>query len=147
VYKLGTSEEGQVSQGLKMDDDHFLRMFPVWQANRGNTSIILSSGIGLAAANQLLKDPEMKSIAQSQLEWVVGKNPFGQSLMFGEGYDFSPQYAVFTGDVVGGLPVGIQTRADYAVPYWPAAVLHNYKEIWIHPSNRWLELLYYLDLL
>jgi hypothetical protein len=61
--------------------------------------------------------------------------------------DFSPQYALFTGDVVGGLAVGIQTRADYDVPYGPAAVLHNYKEIWAHSSIRWLELLYYLDLL
>jgi hypothetical protein len=146
VYKLGTAEDAQVLQGVKMDEDHYLRMFPVWQASRGNNPNILSFGIGLAAANQLLKDPEMQSIAQSQLEWVVGKNPFSQSLMYGEGYNFSPQYAAFTGDVVGGLPVGIQTKLDLDIPYWPAAVLHNYKEIWVHTSNRWLELLDYLNL-
>jgi len=125
IYKTGTPDDPQVRKGLKMDNDHYLRMFPVWQANRGNTSVILSSGISLAASNQLLKDPELAVIAQSQMEWIVGKNPFCQSLMYGEGYDFTPQYAVFTGDVVGGVPVGIQTRADNEVPYWPPAVLHN----------------------
>jgi hypothetical protein len=146
VYATGTAEDIQVRQGMKMDDNHYLRMFPVWQAYRGNSSIMLSSGIGLAAANQLLKDPDMKSISQSQLEWQVGKNPFSQSLMYGEGYNFSPQYAVFSGDVVGGLPVGIQTYAERDVPYWKAPVLHNYKEIWGQPAFRFLELIDYLNL-
>lgn len=144
VYKLGTSEDSQVRLGVKMDDNHYLRLFPVWQAFRGNTSIMLSSGISLASANQLLKDPEMKSISQSQLEWVVGKNPFNESLMFGEGYNFTPQYAVFTGDVVGGLPVGILTNSERDVPYWKTSVLHNYKEIWGQPAFHFLELLDYL---
>lgn len=145
IYKSGTADDAQVLQGIKMDEDHYLRMFPVWQAYRGNNSIILSSGIGLAAANQLIKDPELKNISQSQLEWVIGKNPFNQSLMYGEGYDFTPQYAAYTGDIVGGIPVGIQSRADNDVPYWPAAVLHNYKEIWGQPAFRFLELLDYID--
>jgi hypothetical protein len=144
VYRTGTNEDIQVRQGVKMDDTHYLRMFPVWQAFRGNSSIILSSGITLAAANQLLKDPEMKNIAQSQLEFLVGKNPFSASLMYGEGYNFSPQYAVFTGDVTGGLPVGILTYAERDVPYWKTSVLHNYKEIWGQPGFHFLELLDYL---
>jgi len=146
VYKLGTAEDAQVLNGVKMDDTHYLRMFPVWTEHRGNNANVLSFGIGLAAANQLVKDPEMNNIAQAQLEWVVGKNPFNQSLMFGEGYNFATQYAAFPGDVTGGLPVGIQTKLDSDLPYWPAAVFHNYKEIWIHPSSRWLVLLDYLDL-
>jgi len=145
VYKLnGTADDAQILLGLKMDEDHYLRMFPVWQAFRGNSSVILSSGIGLASANQLLKDPEIHNISNAQLEWMQGKNPFSQSLMYGEGYDFTPQYAVFTGDVVGGLPVGILTRDDLDVPYWKASVLHNYKEIWGQPAFRILELLDYL---
>ena len=146
VYKLGTTDDAQVLQGIKMDDQHYLRMFPVWQDKRGNNPNILSFGIGLAAANQLLKDPEIQSIAQSQLEWVAGKNPFCQSLMYGEGYDFSPQYAAFSDDITGGLPVGIQTKLDSDIPFWPACVLHNFKEIWVHCSNRWLGLFDYLDL-
>lgn len=147
VYKLGTREDTQILNGMKMDDQHYLRMFPVWTEHRGNNANILSFGIGLAAANQLLKDPEMNNIAQAQLEWIVGKNPFSQSLMYGEGYNFSPQYAAFPGDVTGGLPVGIQTKLDSDLPFWPACVLHNYKEIWIHPSYRLLELMDYLDLI
>ncbi|MBC7808611.1 MAG: glycoside hydrolase family 9 protein [Akkermansiaceae bacterium] len=153
VYKLGTVSDdvtssvadSQIKQGIKMDEDHYLRMFPVWGPYRGNTPNVLSWGIGLASANQILRDPELKSIAQSQLEWVVGKNPFSQSQMYGEGYNFSPQYAVMTGDMVGGLTVGILTNGDRDVPYMQAPVFCNYKEVWGHCSIRWLQLLDCLD--
>jgi len=146
IYKLnGTADDAQILQGLKLDDTYYLRMFPVWQAFRGNSSVILSQGIGLASANQLLNDPEMHKIALAQAEWMQGKNPFSQSLMYGEGYDFTPQYAVFTGDITGGLPVGILTRDDLDIPYWKAPVLHNYKELWGQPAFRMLELLSYLN--
>ena len=144
IYKIDKNrEEGnlQILEGMKMDDAHYLRMFPVWDMFRGNNPIILSSGIGLAYANRILNDPELKHIAQSQLEWVLGKNPFNQSLMFGEGYDFAPQYAVMTDDITGGIPVGIQTKGDSDIPYWQASIFCNYKEVWIHCSNRYLQLL------
>lgn len=143
IYKMNATEDTlQIKEGLKLDNDHYLRMFPVWHEFRGNSSIILSQGIGLASSNKLLKDPEMRSIALAQLEWMVGKNPFSQSLMYGEGYNFSPQYAVFTGDITGGLPVGILTREHLDVPYWKMAVLHNYKELWGQPAFRMMELMY-----
>lgn len=145
VYRLtGAETDAQVLNGIKMDDENYLRMFPVWTEFRGNSSVILSPGIGLAAANQVIKDPELHKISLSQLEWMLGKNPFSQSLMFGEGYRFSPQYAVFTGDVTGGLPVGILTREDLDIPYWKTSVLHNYKEIWGQPAFRIMELISYL---
>jgi len=149
VYKLGQSNgegieenesDSQIKNGLKMDNDFYLRMFPIWGAYRGNNPNVLSWGIGLAKANQILKDKEIGSIAQSQLEWVVGKNPFGQSQMYGEGYNFSPQYAVMTGDLVGAIPVGILTNCDRDVPYCQASIFCNYKEVWIHCTNRFLEL-------
>lgn len=142
IYKLkGTEDDKQIMNGLKLDDEHYLRMFPVWHAFRGNSSIMLSPATGIASANFLLNDPELHKIALAQLEWMVGKNPFNQSLMYGEGYNFSPQYAVFTGDIVGGLPVGILTRDDLDIPYWKAAVLHNYKELWGQPAFRMMELM------
>jgi hypothetical protein len=145
IYKLnGTADDAQILQGVKLDDNHYLRMFPVWQAFRGNSSVILSQGIGLASANQLINDPEMHAVSLAQLEWMLGRNPFSQSLMYGEGYNFSPQYAAFTGDITGGLPVGILTRDDLDVPYWKASVLHNYKELWGQPAFRILELIDYL---
>ena len=61
--------------------------------------------------------------------------------MYGEGYDYSPQYSAMSGDIAGGLPVGIETRAERDIPYLHPSVLFNYKEIWVHPSARWLGLL------
>lgn len=145
IYKMnGTEDTLQIKEGLRLDNHHYLRMFPVWHEFRGNSSVILSQGIGLAAANQLLDDPQMRAVALAQAEWMVGKNPFSQSLMYGEGYNFSPQYAVFTGDITGGFPVGILTREHLDVPYWKMAVLHNYKELWGQPAFRMMELLYAL---
>ncbi|MPN46641.1 hypothetical protein SDC9_194232 [bioreactor metagenome] len=142
IYKLkGTEDDKQIMNGIKLDDEHYLRMFPVWHAFRGNSSVILSPATGIASANYLLNDPELHKIALAQLEWMVGKNPFNQSLMYGEGYNFTPQYAVFTGDIVGGLPVGILTRDNLDVPYWKTAVLHNYKELWGQPAFRMMELM------
>lgn len=142
IYKLkGNDDDKQIVNGYKLDDQHYLRMFPVWQAFRGNSSIMLSPASGIASANRILNDPELHKIALAQLEWMVGKNPFNQSLMYGEGYSFSPQYAVFTGDIVGGLPVGILTRDNLDIPYWKAAVLHNYKELWGQPAFRMMELI------
>lgn len=146
IYKLnGTEDDRQIINGIRLDDNHYLRMFPVWQAFRGNSSVILSQANGIASANRLLKDPGLREIALAQMEWMQGKNPFSQSLMYGEGYNFSPQYAVFTDDIVGGLPVGILTRDDLDIPYWKMPVLHNYKELWGQPAFRMMELMYYLN--
>jgi hypothetical protein len=61
--------------------------------------------------------------------------------MFGEGHDYAPQYTAMSGDITGSLPVGIQTRKNLDVPYWPAANCYNYKEVWVHPSSRWLAIM------
>jgi hypothetical protein len=129
----------QLQQGIRMDEDHYLRMFPVWGPYRGNNPNVLSWGTGLATANQILNNPELRHIAQFQLKWVLGKNPLGQSQMYGEGHDFSSQYAVITGDIVGGIPVGILTNGDRDVPYCQATIFCNYKEVWGHCSNRFFE--------
>jgi hypothetical protein len=43
--------------------------------------------------------------------------------------------------MVGGLPVGIQTRGVEDVPYWPVQSTWTYKEIWGHPATNWIWLL------
>ena len=78
--------------------------------------------------------------------WVTGRNPFGQSTVFGVGHDYPPQYAAMYGDQVGATAVGIQTRHERDVPYWPAENCHNWKETWVHPAVRWLEIMRFLDL-
>jgi hypothetical protein len=37
--------------------------------------------------------------------------------------------------------VGIQTYGSNDAPYWPADNCYNFKEVWVHPSARWLWLM------
>ncbi|MCX7711239.1 MAG: hypothetical protein N2484_15480 [Clostridia bacterium] len=118
-----------------------MRLFPVWTVFRGNNSMLLSDAKALSSSAGLRRDPKLIELSQSQLEWVVGKNPFSQSLMYGEGYDYAPQYTAMSGDIAGSLPVGIQTSVNKDVPYWPFNNCYNYKEVWVQPSARWLWLM------
>jgi hypothetical protein len=113
----------------------------VWFELRGNSGTVLSQTKALSTAARLRHDPHLDTLVQQQLQWHVGRNPFAQSLMFGEGHDYAPQYTAMSGDMVGSLPVGIQTRKPFDLPYWPAANCYNYKEVWVHPSSRWLAIL------
>jgi hypothetical protein len=61
--------------------------------------------------------------------------------MYGEGYDWTQQNSVLTGDIVGSLPVGIKTRGNADVPYWPSQNCYVYKENWVHPAARWIWLM------
>jgi hypothetical protein len=142
VYRLDESEDPrfqeQVLLGIRMDANHYLRRFPVWFDFRGNSGTILSQAKALSTAFRLRGDLELRELVWRQLEWHVGRNPFAQSLMYGEGHDYAPQYTAMSGDIVGSLPVGVQTRANLDLPYWPASNCYNWKEVWVHPSSRWL---------
>jgi hypothetical protein len=61
--------------------------------------------------------------------------------MIGEGYDWAQQYSVSSGDFVGALPVGMQSRGTTDLPYWPSQNMYVYKEVWVHPVSRWLWLM------
>ena len=128
----------QVEAGMPMGDGWFLRAFPVWFARRGNYGVLLSQAKALSAASRLRGDSAGLDLAQRQAQWVVGRNPFTQSTMYGEGYDWAQQYSVSSGDFVGSLPVGMQSRGVTDLPYWPAQNMYVYKEVWIHPVSRWL---------
>ena len=131
----------QIKSGFKVAEGVYLKRFPVWSTFRGNNGVLLSQTKALSAVARLLNDRELAELTQRQLEWVVGRNPFCQSLMYGEGYDYQPQYTAMSGDMVGSLPVGIQTRADGDAPYWSTMNCYNHKEVWVHPSARWLAIL------
>jgi len=131
----------QVLNGIPLGAGHYLRLFPVWMDYRGHFGTILPQGKALASAGNLRGDLESVQIAQKQLEWVIGRNSFSQSNMWGEGYDFPPLYTVLSGDMVGGLPVGIQTRGAADVPYWPVQNSWTYKEIWSFPAVSWISLI------
>ena len=131
----------QVLAGLPMGGEWYLRAFPVWFARRGNYGVLLSQAKALSTAARLLNDSSALDLAQRQAQWVVGRNPFVQSTMYGEGYDWAQQYSVSAGDFVGGLPVGMQSRGTTDLPYWPSQNMYVYKEVWTHSVSRWLWLM------
>ena len=131
----------QVLEGMPMGNGYYLKSFPVWFGRRGNYGVLLSQAKALSAAARLRADREAMDLTLRQLEWVVGRNPFCQSTMWGEGYDFAQQYSVSSGDMVGSLPVGMMTRGNRDLPYWPPQNSYVYKEVWVHPSARWLWLM------
>ncbi len=135
------TEREQVKGGIMLNDRYYLKRFPLWGEFRGNSGTILSQAKGLAKIASHFKDKELLNIAYQQLSWHLGLNPFNQSLMYGEGYRYAGQYSVMSGNIVGGLPVGVQTHFNRDEPYWSAENCYNWKEIWVHPSTRWLMLM------
>jgi Glycosyl hydrolase family 9/Cellulase N-terminal ig-like domain len=131
----------QVLNGIPLGKGYYLRIFPVWMDYRGHFGTILSQAQALNNAARLRGDPESSRLALHQLEWIVGRNPFSQSTMYGEGYDFPPLYTPSSGDITGALPVGIQTRAESDTPYWPVQSTWTYKEVWVHPVSQWIGLM------
>jgi hypothetical protein len=133
--------EGQDSVAVRLSDRYYLRRFPPWWMNRGNSNTTLAQARGLAAIANHFGDRELLHLAECQLQWNLGLNPFSQSLMYGEGYRYPPFFNVFGGNVAGALPVGIETKGAEDTPYWPADCCYTYKEVWVNPSDHWLRLM------
>jgi hypothetical protein len=131
----------QVHRGIRLGDDSYLRRFPVWFDFRGNSSVLLSQAKALSAAAKLRRDLDAEDLAQRQAQWFVGRNPFSSSLMYGEGYDWTPLYSVRSGQMVGALPVGIETKGYNDDPYWPTQICWTYKEVWTAPVGQWIWLM------
>ena len=87
-----------------------------------------------------MKDKELKDIAEQQLFWVVGRNPFGQSMIYGEGSNYPQLYTALPGETVGEIPVGMQSYFNEDAPYWPQFNTATYKEVWGSSAARWLML-------
>jgi len=130
----------QITSGFPLGSNYFIRVYAVQPETtfRGNYGTVLSQTKAVAAAARLRKQPRLTDLCQRQLYWIVGLNPFVQSTMYGEGYDFAPQYTARSGDIVGSLPVGMKSYGNHDLPYWPATNIWNYKEVWVHPVSRWL---------
>jgi len=131
----------QLENGVKLDDEHYLRIFPVWFSFRGNAAVQLSTGKSAALCGKFLNDRELVNIAEQQLFWIVGKNPFGQSIIWGEGSNYPQLYTALPGETVGGIPVGMQSKFNEDTPYWPQFNTATYKEVWGAPAARWLSLI------
>ena len=129
----------QYLAGTQLNENYAMRIFPVWSGDlfHGGTCCHLSTTWALAEASQLRHDAAGLTLAQEQLEWTLGRNPFGQSLMYGVGYNFATQFAYCSRDMVGGLPVGMDSFHDDA-PYWHGSNYATSKETWIGTVNRFM---------
>ncbi|MBP1539775.1 MAG: glycoside hydrolase family 9 protein [Prevotella sp.] len=129
----------QYEDGTQLNANYALRTFPVWDnySFHGGNNCLLATSWALAEAATLVGDKAGLDLAKQQLEWIVGRNPFGQSMMYGVGYDFSPMFVYCTHNIVGAIPVGVDSyKADE--PFWHGANYATYKEIWIEPVSRFL---------
>jgi hypothetical protein len=131
----------QLENGIKLDDEHYLKAFPVWFSFRGNAAVHLATGKNAALCAKFLDDKELRHIAEEQLFWIVGKNPFGQSLIWGEGSNYAQQYTALPGETVGEIPVGLQSRFNEDTPYWPQFNTATYKEVWGSSAGKWFTLI------
>lgn len=129
----------QFTDGTALNNEYTLRTFPIWDGDlfHGGTSCHLSASWALAEASRLRHDEIGMQLVGKQLEWTFGHNPFNQTLMYGVGYNFTPQFAYCTKNVVGSLAVGMDCmRGDR--PYWNGSAYATCKEMWIAPVNRFM---------
>ena len=147
IYDINESQSTsflkQISNGLPLNKTHFIRRFPIWGSftYRGNNAVLLSQAKALSTAAVLRRDSSLFDLTKNGMEWIVGKNPFAQSIMTGEGYDNQLLYTPTSGNIVGALSVGIQTYFNRDVPYWASENQSCFKEVWVHPSIHWLSLM------
>ncbi|MEA5129999.1 MAG: glycoside hydrolase family 9 protein [Proteiniphilum sp.] len=131
----------QVRNGIQLDKEHYIRRFPVWfSIFNGNTAVHLSMGKAAAICGKFLKDETLLNIGREQMYWTVGKNPFGQSLIYGEGYNYPQMDSFSSGEIVGEIPVGIRSLDNEDIPYWPQTNNACYKEIWVTSAGKWISL-------
>ncbi len=125
----------QFNDGTPLAEGYRLRVFPIWTDNlfHGNTAVHMAGTASMASAALLRNRRATQDLVRLQLQWVLGGNPFSQSLMYGEGYDFQPLFAYCSCDLTGALPVGMDSRNDS--PYWPAENRATYKEMWVVPGK------------
>jgi len=131
----------QLAASCQVAEHFYVRRFPVWFSFRGNNAILLSMAKSASVIGRCLDDQDLMDTAEGQLQWMVGMNPFGQSLVYGEGHHYASLYSVLTGEMTGAMPVGIQTFENEDEPYWPQLNNATYKEVWVGLAGKWMEIL------
>jgi hypothetical protein len=94
----------------------------------GNTGILAGNGLVFCSAARILGVPEYRALAQRQLDWILGANPFGVSFMRGVGHVDPPEYWVdqtfrprtptIPGSVVLGVASDAEDRPDLLAGTW-----------------------------
>ena len=128
----------QVKTGIDLGAGWYLRLMPISITRRGFHATLLSKTKGVSTLAKILNDNDLRAVSLAQIEWVLGKNPFASSTMYGEGNNYHPLYVAFSRQIVGSLPVGIKTKDTKDIPYWPTINNAVYKEIWGHTTAKFL---------
>lgn len=132
--------KAQLRQGISVAEGYTVKRFPVWFSFRGNNAIALSMGESAAILGKALDNSELSAIGFQQMQWMIGFNPFAQSMMYGEGHNYPQQYTVSSGEMMGEMPVGVQTFENEDTPYWPQFNNATYKEVWVGVAGKWFSL-------
>lgn len=130
----------QLASGRQLGNGYVLKNFPVWFSFRGNSAVLLSMGKAASCLGRYFKDPALLQLGREQMYWMWGKNPFGQSLIYGAGDRWCRQYGVWCGESVGEMPVGVETCENEDVPFWPQNNNATFREVWVGSVGRWLQL-------
>lgn len=128
----------QLAAGTPVGEGHVVRNFPIWFSFRGNTAVLLAMGKSASLLGRALGDEALLQLGREQLYWMWGKNPFGQSLIYGSGTRYCSQYTALCGELAGEMPVGVETLGNEDIPYWPQTNNATYKEVWTSSVSRWL---------
>ncbi len=93
----------------------------------GINANVASVGVGLIKAAGVLKDNKYKALAQKQLDWITGVNPFNSSTIEGIGYNhprhfpgstFYPLTPVIPGAVLNGLGGNKEDQTEIGNGNW-----------------------------
>ncbi len=131
----------EVKNGIPLGGKFYLRRFPVAYQFRGFHAVLMGKAKAALLLADALNDTVLRNTGLRQLEYIVGYNPFAMSTIYGDGYDYPTLYGGYAGDVVGAVPVGIETFENEDAPYMPMQVNATYKEIWTHSTASVLWLL------
>ena len=129
----------QYEAGTQINENYAIRTFPIWKNHvfHGATNVQLSLAWALALAARLLEDQEAMNLVQEQLEWTLGRNPFGSSLMYGVGYNYAPNFVYCTRNVTGAIPVGMDCLHNDE-PFWNGTANATSHEVWVEPVSRFV---------
>lgn len=132
--------ESELNAATKLNDDTWLRTFPIAedQVFHGASTIQLTRALSLDAASRLRARPELSSLAQAQVDWQLGVNPFCASFVYGVGDRYASLMQLWADDFVGAVPVGVGAIED--APFWPHTCHMTSREMWVVPAARLLEL-------
>ena len=101
---------------------------------RGTNHFIASTAACLVMASEILDQPELKKIAQKQLDWIYGANPFNVSFVTGWGYNHPPLYesshlSIPDSLIKGGVMAGIGSDQSDVPALYPG---------WRQTSGYWM---------